>query len=222
MKKRAIEAAAVFAAVAVLFLIINLIAGGTAGSTVKIDGEHYSIGDSSLTLTLMTEDGLENLSAFKRLDYLKIIPYKAAVVNSVNYDDPEVLEAVRRETEKAYPDCTDVEDISFLRGLDTVKQLDISFCGVSELSPLKEMQSLSAVNISFTPVEDISVLAELEGVTEVIMRGIEAADYSPLLKIKGLKRLRIDEGQVSGDIISQLSQRGVEISCAEKTADDSP
>ena len=83
MKKRAVEAFAVLAALIALFAAVNFIAKSTEENTVKIDGDFYNTGISELSLTLMTEEGLDNLAKFPRLTSLKITPFKEAAANSI-------------------------------------------------------------------------------------------------------------------------------------------
>lgn len=210
MKRRAAEAFAVLAVLIVLFAAVNLLTNGIADATAKIDGEYYNIGERDLSLTLMTEEGLDQLSRFTRLNSLKIIPYKAAVINAMSGEDPNYNAAVRRETENTYHDCTDVEDISFVSVLPDLERLDVSYCSVSDISCLVNMQKLTALNISYTEVSDLSPLAELDNITELVITGIPAEDLSPLLEMDGLSEVKMSGG-ADDNLIAALEKKGVNI-----------
>lgn len=216
MKKRAIEAAAILIILIALFIGVNLIAGGVESTSVRIDNEYYNTGERELSLTLMTEEGLDELSRFTRLKSLKVIPYKAAVINSLSGEDEQYNELVRRETESTYFDCTDLEDISFVTLVPNLERLDISYCSVSDISCLGEMGSISELNIAYTNVTELSVLAELDNITELVITGIPAHDISPLLEMDGLVRVRMSKG-TDDETAAALEEKGVIVELFEKT-----
>lgn len=208
MKKRASEAALIFIVLIALFAGIYLIAGGVEDTSVQIDGTYYSTGESEISLTLMTEEGLDELSRFVRLKSLKVIPYKAAVINSLSSDDEEYNAAVRREAQSAFDGYTDIEDISFIKMLPQLTRLDVSYCAVSDISPVRELTELTELNLAYTSVADLSPLAGADSITELVLTGIPAEDLSPLLEMKSLARVKLSEGADEKTAL-QLRQQGV-------------
>ena len=72
MKKRAVEAVLILAALIGVFVLVNLFQSGISGAVRQIDGQYYSISERELSLTLMTTDGTDSLSDFTRLKKLKV------------------------------------------------------------------------------------------------------------------------------------------------------
>lgn len=214
MKKRAIEAAAILAVMIILFAAVNFMADSFGNSSVKIDGEYYNTGKTDLTLTLMTEDGTDELTRFTRLRSLKIIPYKAAVINSLKTGNPETDAAIITETENTYSECTDVTDISFLSGLLSLERLDVSYCSTEDISCISELENITALNIAYTKVSDLSVLAGMDNISELIVTGIPAEDYSPLLEMDGLSLVKMTEG-ADDDTVEKLTEKGVNVELYE-------
>lgn len=188
MKKRAMEAAFILAALVIIFGAVNFLAEKLDDGTVKIDGQYYSKEERELTLILMTDDGLENLAELYRLEKLKISSYRAEVVRSAV---DEVREDVKRLTDDTYPDCTFVEDISVVASLSSLGSLDVSGCAVTNISCISGLE-LTWLDISDTNVEDISLLADMDSIEYLSITGIPAEDYSPLLEMKGLKTVDLD------------------------------
>lgn len=190
MKKRAVEAVLILAALILVFALTNKIFDSAGNVTACIDGKYYNITEEELDLVLITEDGLDQLSRFKRLERLTVIPYKESVARQ-HFGTAEEKAALKAEAERTFPDCTSLEDISFLKYAPELLAVDISFCGVSDLSPLAEMDNL----------------------TTVYMTDIPAEDYSPLLEMKSLGYLKISAG-CGGDTVEELKKRGVTV-CVE-------
>lgn len=201
MKKRLIESAAIIAGLVVLFVVIDLIMNGAAENAVEIDGEIHSLTAVSLDIAPMTDNGLERIADLRRLERLTITPYKAklrlAVDNDPNIEDKRKM---YDEIERSYGSCTDIPDISFLKGLDKLEYLDISYCAVDDISVLSGLESLQEVDISYTDVADISPLLSLPELTTVNISGLELSDDS----IKGFT----DKGfSVMTDDVSKMLKK---------------
>lgn len=210
MKKRVLEAAAIFAAVAAVFIITNLFMGGIDNATAEIDGAVYSTGETELDLALMTTEGVENLAGFRRLEKLKIQPYITALVNSYQLDDPSKAAAVRLEAEKTYPECTSLDDISFLADVSSLRVLDISYCETDDISCLAALENLEALNISCTKVDSLDSLRQFSRLETLYINGLDIGDMSPLLEMEALKKLSVDEG-ADKKIITELKSKGVTV-----------
>ena len=167
MKKRAVEAVLILAALIGVFVLVNLLQSGISGAVRQIDGQYYSISERELSLTLMTTDGTDSLSDFTRLKKLKVTPYKAQVKDAIRTDiDAGVSDALKQEAENVYSDCTDLEDISCLENM-SLTELNISHTKVSDLTPLTDMDSIQVLYIEDIPAEDFSPLLEMKGLKKV-------------------------------------------------------
>lgn len=193
MKKRAVEAVIILALVAALFIGVNFIFGSVSGNTRKIDGEFFNIGERELILCLMSEEGVEQLEDFSRLEALTLTPYKYAAARALEMGDAEYDAAVYKKAEVAYSECTDLSDLSFIAPLTGLKRLDVSYCGVSDISFISGMSELEELDISHTNITDLS----------------------PLLELSSLKNLTADY-ELSGDITDKLSDRGVSVIFPDK------
>ena len=213
MKKRAAEAAVILIVMILLFGGINLLMQSTEENTVQIDGSFYNVGEGELSLVLMTENGLDELSRFTRLKSLKIIPYKAAAASSL-YSDEEGSEtynaAVKAKAEESFEDYTDIEDISFLTAVPQLTRLDISYCGTADISPLRELKGLRDLNMAYTNVTDISPLSEMDSITELVITGIPAEDITPLSDMEGLVHVKLT-GSEEDETVKKLREKGVTV-----------
>ena len=231
MKKRAVEALAVLAALIALFAAVNFIAKSVSENTVKIDGDFYNTGISELSLTLMTEDGLDNLAKLPRLTSLKITPFKeaaanAAVGNSIadnnaadtltigNAADPAAKDAIGKAAILSeYENCTELTDLSVLSNLTQLEKLDVSYCHINNLDFISQMQELVSLNIGCTEITNLSPLTDFPKLERLIIYGTPADDLSPLLQMNSLKTLIIsnETAEKFPDEIAALEEKGIEI-----------
>lgn len=214
LKKRAFEAAAILILLIAVFSVINIVGGGLSDSMAEIDGEYFHKSTNELNLSLITMDGTEKIKDFSRLNSIKVIPYTEAVILASNITDEAELAELRKKTMAAYPDCTDVSDISFLIGT-SAERIDISRCGVSDLSPLTQASELRQLNISHTKAYDLSPLSQMENVAELIMLDIPAEDYSPLLEMESLSLLTVS-ASAEGEVLDKLRDKGVTVTIPEE------
>lgn len=196
LKKRAIEAIALLAAVIILFACINLITGSVADSTRKIDGEYYNISEREMSLCLMTADGTEQLTDFARLEKLTVTPYKYAAAGALKMGDEAYDASIKERAEDVYSDCTDLSDLSFLEPLTGLKYLNISECKVTDLSFIKNMNSLEELDIT----------------------GTNITDFAPLLDLPSLQKLSADKA-MAGDVTDKLSEKGVAVIFPDEEAE---
>ncbi len=216
------------AALIALFAAVNLIAKNVSENTVKIDGDFYNIGVSELSLTLMTEDGLDNLAKLPRLTSLKITPFKEAAANAALGNnnagntatdsltvgnaagsDPAVRAAILSE----YENCTELTDLSILSNLTGLEKLDVSYCHINNLDFISQMQELVSLNIGCTEITDLSPLTAFPKLEKLIIYGTPADDLTPLLQMNSLKTLIIsnETAEKFSDEIATLKEKGVEI-----------
>ncbi|WP_432651067.1 leucine-rich repeat domain-containing protein [Huintestinicola sp.] len=188
MKKRAIEAVVILAAVIALFIAFNALSGSLSDNTRRIDGQYYSTGERELSLCLMTEEGTEFLSDFDRLETLSVTPYKYAAPEALEMGDPTYDAALYKKAEEVYSDCTDLSNLSFIAPLTGLRSLNVSNCAVTDLSFVSGMTRLETLDISGTKITDLS----------------------PLLDLPALTKLTADK-ELSGDVTDKLAERGVTV-----------
>ncbi|MBQ7782820.1 MAG: hypothetical protein IJ368_02525 [Oscillospiraceae bacterium] len=202
MKKRAVEAAVIVIILLAVFAAVNFVTARTADTMRKIDGKYYNIGERELSLILMTDEGLEQLADFDRLETLKLSSYTAEIIYSYPM---EQRDEIKRMTLETYSYCTDLSDISAAAAVKNLKELDISKCAVSDISCLADLK-LTALDISYTNVKDIEVLAEMDCIQSLSMISVEADDYSPLLEMDNLQTLTISK-ECSNEVIKRLKSK---------------
>lgn len=222
MKKRIIEAVFILAAVIVAFFLLNISMDFFSDNPLmyEIDGEYYSAGDKNISLTLMTEEGLENLSKLDRMESLSISPYKYKITDSLTVEDEAFVQDISKQTEEVFSYCTDLEDISFLGGITWLKKLSIEGCKCSDISCLSEMAELTSLNIKNTEVTDLSVLSKLNKLEILNIENIPAEDISAVMELKSLKKLYVSKGQLSDGQRDELKSRGVEITVENEETDE--
>lgn len=214
------------AALIALFAAVNFIAKSVSENTVKIDGDFYNTGVSELSLTLMTEDGLDNLAKLPRLTSLKITPFKEAAANAAvgnnaadnltigNAADPAAKDAIDKAAILSeYENCTELSDLSVLSTLTGLEKLDVSYCHINNLDFISQMQSLVSLNIGCTEITDLSPLTDFPKLERLIIYDTPTDDLSPLLQMNSLKTLIISNttAEKFPDEIAALEEKGVEI-----------
>lgn len=193
-----------------IFLIINSVIEFINQHTAIIDGQVYNTAQSTLQLTLMTEDGIEELSRFTRLRSLKVTPYKAEILNALRSDDPALISTVRNEMDDVYGNCTDVENVVFLKYFTKLKKLNIAYCRTSDITPVSFMSDLEELNISFTSVSDLDALSDLDSLKKLYIDGIPCKNLSPLLTLDSLEYL-YTSADSENEVIKALAEKGVTI-----------
>lgn len=210
MKKRALDALKAVGILLIVFLIINIVTNAADKYFVTIDGNVYNTSSPTLKLTLMTEEGIDELERFNRLTELKVTPYKAEILNSLNTNDPQLIASVRKEIDDVYGSCTDVEDVHFLNYLPKLRKLSIPYCSASDISPVSKMKSLEELDISFTNVEDISPLEGLSELKRLNITGIPCDNFKPLTGLSSLEYVMIS-AETDGETFDLLRKKGVKV-----------
>lgn len=90
-----------------------------------------------------------------------------------------------------------LEDISSIKSLQHIVNLDLSFCSIVDLSPLQNLIQLDFLDISNNKIKDISAMRELEQISHLSISGNEISDISALQVFKNLTHLSI--GNIRGN-----------------------
>jgi len=88
---------------------------------------------------------------------------------------------------------TSVSDLTPLKSLTKLKELDITFAPVNNLEPLNMLPSLNVLKLKGTKVTNLSPLAKLTSLAELHIDSAETIDLRPLEGIPDLKVFRISE-----------------------------
>ena len=78
--------------------------------------------------------------------------------------------------------CTKVVDLSPLKHLPGLEDLDISHTGVKDIKPLMKLEKISYISLSNTPFNDLSSLMKMTSLREVHLGGLDilAANFTEL------------------------------------------
>ena len=90
-----------------------------------------------------------------------------------------------------------VSDLSPLKDLRHLQELDVSTTQVSDLSPLKDLVHLRVLDLACTQVHDLSPLKELFHLEQLNIEGTQVTDLSPLKDLHHLQSLLVGSTQVS-------------------------
>jgi Leucine-rich repeat (LRR) protein len=81
-----------------------------------------------------------------------------------------------------------VSDLTFLRGLANLNELNIGMMPVSSVEPLRGLTSLKRVSLNLTDIVDISPLLDLPALTSLsVLRTPARADVLTQLERNGVK-----------------------------------
>lgn len=88
-------------------------------------------------------------------------------------------------------------DISALKEMKNLEQLDLSHTQVAEISALSNLKKLKRLNLWDTPVRDISPLSKLTNLESLFLLNTQVNDLSALSKLTNLRSLSLNNTQVS-------------------------
>ena len=91
----------------------------------------------------------------------------------------------------------ELKDISSLKELTHLQQLNISNTQVNDLSPLKELTHLQQLHLDLTQVSDLSPLQHLTHLQQLYISSTQVSDISPLQNLTHLQQVNISSTQVS-------------------------
>jgi len=121
----------------------------------------------------------------------------AAGTNNIVLDD---LEAIRRfpaniaeipNLTHLFVGGTDLRDLSALKGIDTLQQLDLNSTKVSDLTPLTGLPNLRLVYLHDTWVEDLGPLETLPSLERLDIGKTQVASLAPLTRLENLQWLNL-------------------------------
>lgn len=178
---------------------------GLDKSTVAIDNEYYNINEQELSLLLMTEEGLDELDRFTRLERLTVTPYKTAALMELEASGEDI-----RNIPPVYDTYTEIDSLWFLEGMTQLTKLDIACCNVSDSTQISQMKNLKSLNISYNSFTSLDFLAQMDSIENLDITGLEISDYTPLLQMDSLSYLRLDKG-IDKPTADSLADKGVTI-----------
>ena len=96
-------------------------------------------------------------------------------------------------------------DISVLKDLNNIKDLDLSNNKITDISVIKNLKNLMILNISNNEIEDISVLKNLKKLKKLILYNNQITDISVIKNLNNLEFLDIDYLKLESDQIKYLN-----------------
>ena len=122
------------------------------------------------------------------------------VLNLYNDNIPPESVPVLRSLPPFVLTLSDVRDISALRELKNLTELNLSNTSVNDASALRELKNLTQLDLSETKVTDVSVLRELKSLTQLNLGGAPVTDVSALRELKNLTSLNL-----GGTLVTDVS-----------------
>ena len=96
-------------------------------------------------------------------------------------------------------------DISVLKDLNNIKDLDLSNNKITDISVIKNLKNLMILNISNNEIEDISVLKNLKKLKKLILYNNQITDISVIKNLNNLEFLDIDYLKLESDQIKYIN-----------------
>ena len=93
-----------------------------------------------------------------------------------------------------------LSSLSSLKGIKSLRRLDIHRCGISDLSGLEALTQLTSLTLRDSLISDISALKSLKALTHLNLERNVISDVSPLKELTRLKELYLN-----GNVISDVS-----------------
>ena len=90
-----------------------------------------------------------------------------------------------------------VSKIPSLKGLKTLRRLEINGCNISDLSALTELTQLQWLTLVNNLISDVSPLSDLKGLEHLNLDANVISDVSPLAKLTKLKVLYLENNVIS-------------------------
>ena len=96
-----------------------------------------------------------------------------------------------------FGDDRSISALPSLKGLKSLRRLEINNCSISDLSGLAELTQLEWLELINNRISDISPLANLKGLEHLNLDANLISDVSPLAKLAALKLLYLENNQIS-------------------------
>jgi internalin A len=128
--------------------------------------------------------GLEEAVTLRRL--------KLGFQKSSSFADLGPLEKLTALEELCLADVDAVRDLSPLRGLTRLRNLDVSETAVRDLTPLAGLARLRALDVSDTRVRDIGPITRLTELETLSLSGLPIESVEPLVVLTRLRHLTLD------------------------------
>ena len=90
-----------------------------------------------------------------------------------------------------------ISELPSLRGLKSLRRLEINHCGISDISGLAELTQLQSLTLHDNLISDLSPLTSLKSLTHLNLDGNVISDISSLAGLKSLKELYLQNNVIS-------------------------
>ena len=86
--------------------------------------------------------------------------------------------------------CFGLSDLTMIKTLDKIEDLDLQACGAEDISPLKFASSLKTLNLgNCSSIEDLTPISHLSNLESLDLSQTRLSDYSCLAELPNLKSL---------------------------------
>ena len=92
---------------------------------------------------------------------------------------------------------TSISKLPSLKGLKTLRRLEINHTGISDISGLSELTQLQELTLHDNLIKDVSPLANLRNLTHLNLSHNVISDVSPLAELTNLERLNLKNNTIS-------------------------
>ncbi|CAG1023459.1 Internalin A [Patescibacteria group bacterium] len=89
-----------------------------------------------------------------------------------------------------------ISDISVLKELKNLTQLDLSNNQISDISVLRELKNLFQLNLSSNKISNINILKELNNLSHIDLSNNKISDIRILKKLKNLSQIDLQDNQI--------------------------
>ena len=96
-----------------------------------------------------------------------------------------------------FGDDKSISALPSLKGLKSLRRLEINNCSISDLTPLAELTQLGWLGLNNNQISDISPLRNLTGLEHLSLNANIIEDVSPLAKLTKLKLLHLENNIIS-------------------------
>src|SRR5262249_24422252 len=104
-----------------------------------------------------------------------------------------------------------IRNVESLASLDNVKQFTIGQIALASLDVVKNFRQLEELNLSRLPVNSIAAIQGLPRLKKITMVDIPVVDISPLLQVPNLAEVYLIRVPARADVLTKLQRDGVKV-----------
>lgn len=102
---------------------------------------------------------------------------------------------------------SDLKSLEGFQQLINVRTIDLSGTQVSDLTPLKDLNGLIELNLNYTPISDLSALSDHQSLQVLFIENTSISQLEPLINNKSLSWVYADSSKVTTEIVSDFKAK---------------